>query len=124
MKALKLNTAVVFALALLVIAASGQTPDKDEPIKINTVLLNIPVIVSDAKGRYVSGLKKENFSIMQDGEKQDIEFFADELKNQYVIGFYPQIISEEKAHNIGLKVDPCDIVPRSKRSIKLKTPGN
>ena len=56
-----------------------QAQDKDDqPIKVNTVLVNIPVIASDRLGRYVAGLKKENFSIIQDGKKQEIEFFADE----------------------------------------------
>ncbi|HEX3102045.1 MAG TPA: VWA domain-containing protein, partial [Pyrinomonadaceae bacterium] len=86
MNLLKFKTAVLFALAIFVFAANGQTPDKDDqPIKINTVLLNVPVIASDAHGRYVSGLKKENFSVIQDGQKQDIEFFADEKAPMNVV---------------------------------------
>ncbi len=86
MKDLKFNTAVLFALAIFVFAIHGQTQEKDDqPIKVNTVLINIPVIASDVKGRYVAGLKKENFSIIQDGEKQDIEFFADEKAPMNVV---------------------------------------
>jgi len=88
MNLLKFETAVLFALAVFAFAVNGQTPtpDKDDqPIKVNTVLLNIPVIASDAKGRYVSGLKRENFSVIQDGEKQDIEFFADEKAPMNVV---------------------------------------
>lgn len=71
-------------LAILAVAASvavGQTatplPADDSPIKIDTVLLNIPVIVSDKSGRYIAGLKKEDFSITLDGEKQEVEYFGD-----------------------------------------------
>ena len=86
MKKLKFNTAVLFALAIFSLAAGGQTPEKDDqPIRVTTVLLNIPVIASDVKGRYIAGLKKENFSIIQDGEKQDIEFFADEKAPMNVV---------------------------------------
>lgn len=57
----------------------AQTLENDEqPIKVNTYLVNIPVIASDRAGRYIAGLTKDNFTITQDGEKQPIEFFADE----------------------------------------------
>lgn len=57
----------------------AQTKESDDtPIKVNTLLLNIPVIVSDRQGRNISGLKKDDFIITQNGEKQPIEFFSDE----------------------------------------------
>lgn len=72
----------MLSLALLINVASGQdptaAPGDDAPIKVNTLLLTIPVTVSDSAGRNIPGLKKENFSIFQDGEQQDIEFFANE----------------------------------------------
>lgn len=55
-----------------------QTSNSDEPIKVNTVLLNVPVVVSDRNGRNIAGLTKDNFSITQGGEKQPIEFFANQ----------------------------------------------
>ena len=87
MKNLKINTAVLFALVFFVFTANGlaQTNTDDQPIKVSTVLVNIPVIASDRQGRYVAGLKKENFSIVQDGESQDIEFFADEKAQMNVV---------------------------------------
>ncbi|MCW5962158.1 MAG: VWA domain-containing protein [Pyrinomonadaceae bacterium] len=56
---------------------SGQIHDEDEPIKIETVLLNVPVFVGDKDGRNIVGLQKEDFRIFQKGEEQAIEFFAD-----------------------------------------------
>lgn len=70
--------------AFLINVASGQVPattpggGDDAPIKVNTLLLTIPVTVIDRTGRNIPGLKKENFSIFQDGDQQDIEFFANE----------------------------------------------
>jgi VWFA-related protein len=52
--------------------------NNDDVIKIDTALVNLPVIVSDRDGRYISGLKQEDFSVFQDGEKQKIEIFASE----------------------------------------------
>ena len=52
--------------------------EDDTPIKVDTLLYTIPFTVSDAGGRRVAGLKKENFKILQDGEEQEIEFFLDD----------------------------------------------
>lgn len=41
-------------------------------------LINVPVAVSDREGHYIAGLKKEDFSIYQDGVKQEIVFFETE----------------------------------------------
>lgn len=80
---MKLHLAIILIL-LFTGANFGQTPSStpplsdDQPIRVDTLLVSIPVIASDRDGRNVAGLKKENFTILQDGEKQPIEFFADE----------------------------------------------
>lgn len=60
---------------LLINAASAQTDGEDETIKVETVLVTLPLTVSDKLGHNVPGLKKENFAIYQDGEEQDIALF-------------------------------------------------
>ncbi len=71
---------VLLISIVIVFANTGkaQNTDDKEIIKIDTLLVNVPVIASDKDGRNISGLKKENFSVFQDGKKQEIEFFADE----------------------------------------------
>ena len=59
-------------------AVKAQVSDDDSPIKIDTLLMTIPLTVGDGKGRNVPGLKKENFSIFQNGEEQEIELFLNE----------------------------------------------
>jgi len=49
---------------------------EDEPIKVETNLITIPVTVLDRNGLYIPNLAKENFQIFEDGEEQQIEFFA------------------------------------------------
>ena len=80
MKNLKIESVILLIclLAVFVIIGKGQVPDDDTPIKVSTYLVNIPVTASDRNGRNISGLKKENFSIFQDGIKQEIAYFADE----------------------------------------------
>jgi len=62
----------------LISVVKAQDTDDDAPIKVDTLLLTMPVTVSDGSGRNIAGLKKDNFSIFQDGERQDIEYFFNE----------------------------------------------
>lgn len=62
-------------LFLLVSSLFGQSPE-DEPIKVNTILLNVPVIVSDKAGKNVAGLTKDDFRITSGGELKDIAYFS------------------------------------------------
>jgi VWFA-related protein len=67
-------------LFILVICSSvfGQgTPQKeDDSIKLGTTLVQVPVIVSDYGGRYITDLKEKDFLVYEDGIKQDISFFG------------------------------------------------
>jgi hypothetical protein len=59
-------------------------PDQDMPaeqkdvetVKINTDLVVVPVIATDLNGLYIPDLKQEEFSLEEDGVKQEIAFFA------------------------------------------------
>jgi len=44
----------------------------------DNTFVSVPVSVSDREGRYISGLKKDDFRILQDGKEQKISFFATE----------------------------------------------
>ncbi len=53
------------------------TDDKDI-IRVDTNLVTIPVKISDRKGRFIGGLTKENFQILEDDEEQEIAYFTNE----------------------------------------------
>jgi Ca-activated chloride channel family protein len=65
-------------LFITVIKAQNTDDDDNTPIKVDTLLLTMPLTVSDKDGRNVAGLKKENFSIFENGLEQDIEYFFNE----------------------------------------------
>jgi VWFA-related protein len=50
----------------------------EEIIKIDTSLVNIPVIVSDRQNRYIPGLTARDFRVFQDNNEQKIEVFTNE----------------------------------------------
>jgi Ca-activated chloride channel family protein len=51
-------------------------PPEDEPIKLHTTLVQVPVIVKETGGRYLTDLKRDEFTIYEDGVKQNVEFFG------------------------------------------------
>ena len=54
------------------------TADDGEIIKVNTQLVSVPVRVMDKKGRFISGLAKENFKVFENGKEQEISLFSSE----------------------------------------------
>jgi Ca-activated chloride channel homolog len=72
------QTILAGCVVLLVIASSialAQQDQSDAPIKVQTTLVSVPVIVSDRNGRYLSGLKLEEFKLYQDRIEQRIAIF-------------------------------------------------
>lgn len=49
---------------------------QDDPIKLGTTLVQVPVVISDPGGRYITDLSKKDFSIFEDGIRQEISFFG------------------------------------------------
>lgn len=73
---------VLFALAAAGYAQEPQpTPpepdDPDRPVKIKTDLVTLTLTVTDLYGRYVSGLTRKAFSVVDNDEPQEITFFSD-----------------------------------------------
>jgi VWFA-related protein len=54
------------------------SPDDGEVIKVDTQLVTVPVRVMDRRGRFVGGLTKENFHVIEDGVEQPIAYFSNE----------------------------------------------
>jgi VWFA-related protein/TonB family protein len=56
-------------------SATPQAPHAGNPVpntSAGSALVQIPVVVTDSRGRYVSGLAKENFKVFEDGAEQSI----------------------------------------------------
>jgi VWFA-related protein len=56
-----------------------QPPNTEEDaLKLETHLVNLNVSATDRAGRAVAGLKQEDFSVYEDGVKQQVSFFSPE----------------------------------------------
>ncbi|MGB2914198.1 MAG: hypothetical protein WBB81_11645, partial [Pyrinomonadaceae bacterium] len=62
---------VLFATAAM-IAAQG----KEEIIRVDTQLVDVPIAVSSANGMPLRGLTKSNFIIFEDGKRQETVDFS------------------------------------------------
>lgn len=63
------------------IVADPKQPQGKEvtgPVITNTDLITLTVTVTDTYGRYVSGLSKSAFTVLDDKQPQDISFFSDD----------------------------------------------
>ena len=60
-------------------AQQTKTPqkieDQDDVVRVKSNLVNIDVMVKDKKGKYVSDLKADDFTIIENGVPQKVEFF-------------------------------------------------
>lgn len=77
----KLWLACLLGLLPAVVSKGSQSstePRPDVNLRVNTTLVVIPVAVTDASNRFVLGLERENFSILEDGVRQKISQFAAE----------------------------------------------
>jgi len=72
----------IAALSLFLLASGssrGQTPvESTTSFRADTTLVLVPVGVTDKNNRYVLGLEKENFQILEDGAAQTITHFSSE----------------------------------------------
>ena len=86
MKIMRAITLVVVLLAALVVALHGQQPppakpEAEEPgfrFKSGVELINVTATVSDQNGRFVSGLRQEDFVVYEDDQPVTITHFNSE----------------------------------------------
>ena len=66
--------------AAFVVTATGQEPQDSQVFRFRTgvELINVTATVTDANGRFVSGLRKEDFRLFEDGQEQQITHFNSE----------------------------------------------
>ena len=81
-----LSFVVTAALCLMLVPAQSQdkkpakkSGDEDDVIKVTSNLVNLGVTVKDKKGKAVTDLKAEDFTVIENGVRQTIQFFDSTL---------------------------------------------
>ncbi len=57
-------------------ASQQYIPQDPHAIRVESTLVDLTVVVRDARGQTVGGLKKEDFDLYDNGKKQDISYFS------------------------------------------------
>ena len=73
--------ALLLVVGLQVVSGQQSTPRGDQEgfrFRTGIELVNVTATVTDSRGRFVSGLSKEDFRIYEDGEPQTISHFSNE----------------------------------------------
>jgi len=66
---------LIFCLGGAVAAVKPELCDQDEPLKLNATLIQIPTVVTDRAGKFVTDLTKMDFTLFDDGKRRDISLF-------------------------------------------------
>jgi len=56
--------------------SSSDEVDEGDVVRVDTQLVSVPVVVTDSTGRPLSGLRQENFRLLEDGQPQAITNFG------------------------------------------------
>lgn len=68
----------IIALLFIVLFVSMRSQAQEEEVAVGTHLVSVNVTVTGSNGKYVSGLRREQFEVFDDNAKQQIAFFSAE----------------------------------------------
>ena len=54
----------------------GQADKDDDTIRVDTQVVDVPIVVTDKTGKPLLNLKKNNFTVYEDGRRQDVTDFS------------------------------------------------
>jgi len=79
MRSIRLRLALLAAAVAAAVTAVGAQPQDDGfKFKSGVELVNVTATVSDDNGHFVTGLTKDDFAILEDGQPQEIAQFSNE----------------------------------------------
>jgi Ca-activated chloride channel homolog len=67
---------LLFSFFLFIKAQQKEGKDDQETIRLKSTLVQVPVVVSDKGGRYVTDLTVKDFQLYEDGVEQEISFLG------------------------------------------------
>jgi VWFA-related protein len=71
-------SALIFAAAIAATAVAGAQSQEGFRFRSGVDLVNVTATVTDDDGRFVSGLRREDFTVYEDGKLQDVSHFSND----------------------------------------------
>ncbi len=56
--------------------SAGEDVDEGDVIRVDTQLVTVPAVIKNSTGRPIAGLRRENFVVFEDGQRQEIANFG------------------------------------------------
>lgn len=118
-------------LGLMLAAVPARMESQDTTLKVSVDLVNVQFSVTDRRGRFIPGLKAEDFVLEEDGKRQDILHFDRENELPLTIGMLidtspsvQPVFAEEKETAVAfleslLRADDLALVIGFDRSVTL-----
>src|ERR671932_443074 len=78
LKSRVLTAAALCALVVVTLEGQQQTDQSGFRFKSGVELINVTATVTDASGRFVSGLRQEDFTVYEDDQLVDVSHFSAE----------------------------------------------
>ena len=60
---------------------------KDSRIRVEVNVVNVPVTVTDAAGRFITDLNRKDFRLWEDGKEVEVRYFTRDPKQALTVGF-------------------------------------
>src|SRR5689334_22448119 len=113
----RLFATAAISLALVTIASSQSKNDKkpeaqDQSIQLQSQLLEIHAVVTDRQGHLIKNLKKEDFEIFENNNRQTISFFSAESINDKSNAGNPEqksVGSQPPVRTVAIYVDTLNL---------------
>jgi Ca-activated chloride channel homolog len=91
------RSAFLQCLAGSALFAQQQT-STPAPLTVSTSEVIVPITVTDAKGKFVTDLKQDDFKIYDEGKLQKISYFSRERNQPVVVGFLLDLSNASRLH--------------------------
>jgi VWFA-related protein len=81
----KISSAIILASTALIlfIASTGarsqqssRDREQDDDLKLSSTLVQVPTVVTDRAGRFITDLAKNDFVVFEDGKRQEVSIFT------------------------------------------------
>src|ERR1700694_2190259 len=77
---------------------TGGQPPNTPSIRVHVNEVIVPITVTDEKGRFVTHLDQNDFTIFEEGKQQKIQFFTRERSQPVVVGFLIDTSNASRLH--------------------------
>lgn len=71
-----LTTVLFFSSFAIAQSQSQQKREDDQAVKLNATLVQVPAVVTERDGRFIADLAQKDFTIFEDGKRQEVSLFA------------------------------------------------